>query len=388
MESSEILRAKMSKTTEVLSQEREALHKTSGFLDSILENSRDIIFRTDPDGALVFFSSGGESALGYRSEEVMGRPAEDLALEPLDLKTLMDRCRVEKETVREDIPLRHKDGDTVHCRMVLAPLSDSLGAVTGVAGICIDMTAWRKFKEDLIRVDRLAEVGRIASGIVHELNNPVAVIGEIAGWIGAVASDAKGLEEEDREEIKTSVRHIGEQTKRCRNITGQLLSFVRESKLATTSLDAHELLKGTVNLLTPELKFTDVEIVYNFAQGPVIIDSDKQLLEQVFVNFISNAVYAVKEKGKKRGQITLETYLDDAGDSPMVEIKISDTGVGISKADQKKIYEYFFTTKPPGKGTGLGLPISRDIIENLGGSLSFESEPGEGTTFTVRLPVS
>jgi len=184
------------------------------------------------------------------------------------------------------------------------------------------------------------------------------------------------------------VRHIGEQTKRCRNITGQLLSFVRESKLSTTSLDAHELLKETVNLLTPELKFTDVEIVYNFVQGPVFIDSDKQLLEQVFVNFISNAVYAVKEKGDKRGRITLETYLDDTGESPMVEIKISDTGVGISRVDQKKIYEYFFTTKPPGKGTGLGLPISRDIIKNLGGSLSFESEPGEGTTFNIRLPVS
>jgi signal transduction histidine kinase len=80
--------------------------------------------------------------------------------------------------------------------------------------------------------------------------------------------------------------------------------------------------------------------------------------------------------------------LDDAGGVPVVEINITDTGIGISKKDQKSIYEYFYTTKPPGKGTGLGLPISRDIINNLGGSLSFESEPGEGTTFTVRLPVS
>jgi two-component system NtrC family sensor kinase len=276
----------------------------------------------------------------------------------------------------------------VHCRVTLAPLTDTHGEIIGVAGVCRDITAWRKFKADLIRVDRLAEVGRIASGIVHELNNPVAVIGEISGWIGAVASDAEGLAEEDREEIKTSVRHIGEQTKRCRNITGQLLNFVRESKLSTTSLDAHELLKETVNLLTPELKFTDVEVVYNFMESPIFIDSDKQLLEQVFVNFISNAVYAVKEKGDKRGRITLETYLDETGDSTMVEINISDTGVGISKKDQKSIYEYFYTTKPPGKGTGLGLPISRDIIKNLGGSISFESEPGEGTTFTVRLPVS
>ncbi|MCG6879779.1 MAG: PAS domain S-box protein [Deltaproteobacteria bacterium] len=388
MESNEVIQAKLKETAEALSEQKEVLHQTSGFLESVLENSKDIIFRTNSDGALVFFGKGGESALGYVWEELSGSDIKDLAEKPPDLESLVNTCIKDKEVIRKEITFRHKNGSAVHCRMVLLPLTNTREEVIGMTGVCRDITAWRKFKADLIRVDRLAEVGRIASGIVHELNNPVAVIGEIAGWIGAVVSDAEGLDEEDREELKTSVRHIGEQTKRCRNITGQLLSFVRESKLTTTSLDAHELLKETVDLLTPELKFTDVEIVYNFVQGTVFIDSDKQLLEQVFVNFISNAVYAVKEKGDKRGRITLETYLDDTGKSPMVEIKISDTGVGISRADQKKIYEYFFTTKPPGKGTGLGLPISRDIIKNLGGSLSFESEPGEGTTFNIRLPVS
>ncbi len=378
----------MNEPDEVLLDVEEALHETSDFLNSILENSRDMIFRTDSDGTLVFFGKGGESILGYASDELTGREMKELAEDPQHFEELALGCIKERQIVREEIPFLHKTGRTVYCRMALSPLTNARGEATGVAGICRDITAWRKFKEDLIRVDRLAEVGRIASGIVHELNNPVAVIGEISGWIGAVASDAKGLNGEDREEIKTSVRHIGEQTKRCRNITGQLLNFVRESGLTTTSLDAHELLKETVNLLTPELKFTDVEIVYKFVQGPVFIDSDKQLLEQVFVNFISNAVYAVKEKGEKRGRITLETYLDDTGETPMVEINISDTGVGISRKDQKSIYEYFYTTKPPGKGTGLGLPISRDIIKNLGGSISFVSEPGEGTTFTVRLPVS
>ena len=388
MESNEVIQTKLKETAEALSEQKEVLHQTSGFLESVLENSKDIIFRTDPDGALVFFGKSGESALGYTWAELSGSDVKKLAEKPHDLENLVYRCLKDKEVIRKEITFRHKNGSAVYCRVVLVPLFNTREEVVGMSGVCRDVTAWRKFKEDLIRVDRLAEVGRIASGVVHELNNPVAVIGEIAGWIGAVASDAEGLEEEDREELKTSVRHIGEQTKRCRNIAWQLLSFVRESKLTTTSLDAHELLKETVNLLTPELKFTDVEIVYNFVQGPVFIDSDKQLLEQVFVNFISNAVYAVKEKGDKRGRISLETYLDDTGKSPMVEIKISDTGVGISRADQKKIYEYFFTTKPPGKGTGLGLPISRNIIKDLGGSLSFESEPGKGTTFTIRLPVS
>ena len=383
-----MLPEKLNKANEALLEQKEALHRTRGYLENVLNNSRDMVFRADSDGTLVSFSKGGESALGYAFEELTGWKIKDLAEDPHAFESLALQCSEKKETIREEISFQSKTGRIIHCKMALTPLTNTGGDVIGLVGVCRDITAWKKFKEDLIRVDRLAEVGRIASGIVHELNNPVAVIGEISGWIGAVASDAEGLDEEDRKEIKTSVRHIGEQTKRCRNITGQLLSFVRESKLATASLDAHELLKGTVNLLTPELKFTDVEIVYNFMEGPVFINSDKQLLEQVFVNFISNAVYAVKEKGGKRGRITLETFLDDSGDSPMVEINISDTGVGISRKDQKSIYEYFYTTKPPGKGTGLGLPISRNIIENLGGSLSLQSEPGEGTTFTVRLPVS
>ncbi|OQY44750.1 MAG: hypothetical protein B6240_09960 [Desulfobacteraceae bacterium 4572_87] len=388
MESRETLQGKLRKTEEALAEKTEVLRRNRDYLENVLENSRDMIFRVDSDGALISFSKGGESVLGYTGEELSGRNIKDLAEDPNGFDLLRVRCAENKETVKAEIQFQSKTGGIVYCRMALAPLTNTVGEVIGLSGVCRDITSWKKFKGDLIRVDRLAEVGRIASGIVHELNNPVAVIGEISGWIGAVASDAKGLDEEDREEIKTSVRHIGEQTRRCRNITRQLLSFVRESKLATSSLDTHELLKETVNLLTPELKFTDVEIVYNFMEEPVFINSDKQLLEQVFVNFISNAVYAVKEKGGKRGRITLETFLDDAGDPPMVQINISDTGIGIPKKHQKSIYEYFYTTKPPGKGTGLGLPISRNIIKNLGGSLSVESEPGEGTTFTVRLPVS
>ena len=306
MESPETLQAKLKKANEALSEKKEALHRARDYLENVLENSRDMVFRADLGDVLVSFSKGGESALGYTREELSGRKMKDLAEHPHDFESLAVQCLEKKETVREEISFQHKTGRIVYCEVILSPLTNTRGKVIGMAGVCRDITAWKKFKEDLIRVDRLAEVGRIASGIVHELNNPVAVIGEISGWVGSVASDAEGLSEEDREEIKTSIRHIGEQTQRCRNITHQLLSFVRESKLATSSLDAHELLKETINLLTPELKFTDVEIVYNFLEGPVFINSDKQLLEQVFVNFISNAVYAVKEKGEKRGRMEAE----------------------------------------------------------------------------------
>ena len=103
-------------------------------------------------------------------------------------------------------------------------------------------------------------------------------------------------------------------------------------------------------------------------EGPLPVDSDKQMLEQLLVNLLSNAVYAVKEKGQKGGRIEIKT----ASDGSMVEIRISDNGPGIPEKNQKQMYDLFFTTKPPGKGTGLGLPICQNIIRKLGGNLSFD----------------
>jgi two-component system, NtrC family, sensor kinase len=199
-----------------------------------------------------------------------------------------------------------------------------------------------------------------------------------------VAADAKGLAPEDREEVETAVRDIREQTKRCRGITHQLLSFVRDSGPSRTSVDIHKLLRDTISFLNPELKFKDIDVVFHLMEEPVVMNTDKQMVEQVLVNLISNAVYAIKEKGGRRGRIEIETVKDGT----MLEIRISDNGTGISEEDQKRMFDLFFTTKPPGKGTGLGLSICQNIIGKLGGTLSFQTERGEGTTFFIRLPVS
>ena len=202
-------------------------------------------------------------------------------------------------------------------------------------------------------------------------------------WDGGQES-AKSLIQEDREEIERGVRFIEEQTRRCRSLTHQLLSFVRDSAPSRASVDINKLLEETVSFLVPDLKYKDIMVSTNLTEGSFLIDSDKQMLEQVLVNLMSNAIYAVNEKGEKRGRIDIETV----GDESMIEIRISDNGPGISEENQKRMYNLFFTTKPPGKGTGLGLPICRNILKKLGGSLSFQTEAGEGTTFIIRLPVS
>jgi two-component system NtrC family sensor kinase len=343
-----------------------------------------MIFATDLDGILVSFSSAGEKALGYRWEDMAGRPVRYLTVDPTEFERLVTIAQKEGSAVRSEFPFQHRDGHTIYCDLSLSSLTDTEGQIVGTAGICRDITQWKNLQEDLIRVDRLAEIGRTASSIAHEINNPLAIIGEISGWIGTVAKDAKSLIQEDREEIERGVRFIEEQTRRCRSLTHRLLSFVRDSAPSRASVDINKLLEETVSFLIPDLKYKDIMVSTNLAEGPFLIDSDKQMLEQVLVNLMSNAIYAVNEKGEKGGRIDIETVKDES----MIEIRISDNGPGISAENQKRMYDLFFTTKPPGKGTGLGLPICRNIITKLGGSLSFETEAGNGTTFFIRLPVS
>ena len=384
MESIDSLQYQSKKDAQEISSHKKELRQTRRYLYCILQNSNDMVFATDVDGILVSFSSGGEKALGYTWEEVAGRRIRELTVDPSEFDNLAALSQQEGSAVRLEFPFQHKDGHTIYCDVSLISLTNTEEQVVGTVGICRDITEWKTLQEDLIRVDRLAEIGRTASGIAHEINNPIAVIGEISGWIGAVAGDAEGLNPEDREEIEKAVQDINEQTRRCRSITHQLLSFVRDSEPSRSSLDIHKLLHETVSFLNPELKFEEIEVVFNLIEGPLLMDSDKQMLEQVLINLMSNAVYAVKEKGEKGNRIELET----ARDGSMMEIRISDNGTGISEEDQAKMFNLFFSTKPPGKGTGLGLPICQNIIRKLGGSISFETRMGQGTTFFVRLPAA
>ena len=343
-----------------------------------------MIFATDVDGILVSFSKGGEKVLGYSWEEVGGYFIKDLSEDPKAFEEIMITAQEKGSAVRLEFPFRHKEGSTVYCDVSLINLTNTKGQRVGTVGVCRNITMWKKLQDDLIRIDRLAEIGRIASGIAHEINNPLAIISEVSGWAGELIEDAEGMSAEDREEMEKAIKQISEQTRRCQSITHQLLGFVRDSAPEKTEFDVHELLKETINFLKPELKYTSIEIVFNFSKEPLLMKSDPKMIEQIFVNLISNAIYAVKEKGGEDGRIEIQTFKTDSN----LEINIGDNGTGIPEDKQEKIFSLFFTTKPPGKGTGLGLSICQNIIKKLGGHITFTSEYGVGTTFSVQLPIS
>jgi PAS domain S-box-containing protein len=384
MDSNSTLKAELKRLTRELASHKIELHQTRGYLHSILQNSTDMIFATEVTGIVISFSKGAEKALGYSVEEVIGRSIEELAEDQEGFNHVMATCEEQGCAMAPDIYFRDKEGKRVHCHASLMTLTNRDGHRVGTIGVCRDITQWKKLQNDLVQVDRLAEMGRIAAGVAHELNNPMAVISEASGWAGMVIKDAKGLSPEDRQELEDVIKKISAQTRRCRNVTHKLLDFVRDSAPSKTEFDIHTLIKETIDFLKPELKHTPIKIHLNFAEEPLSVNSDPKLLEQVFVNFITNAIHAVLEKQGNQGRIEIGTTKTDS----QVEIRITDNGGGIPKETREEIFDLFYTTKPPGKGTGLGLPICRNIVGNLGGKITLDSEVGVGTTFTIQIPIS
>ena len=233
--------------------------------------------------------------------------------------------------------------------------------------------------EQLIQSQKLAAIGELSSGIAHEINNPLAIIGQESEWVNHLLQSDELGDFKQVNDLKDSLREITRQVERCKDITHRLLNFARKMETLLQVVDVNRLIEDMTKLVERETKQHNINIVRRFQKDLPPVVSDAPLLRQVILNLLNNAAYAIE----KDGAITLTTRSTDHG---QVEIIVTDTGSGISKENLSKIFNPFFTTKPPGKGTGLGLSISHRIIDKLGGHISVTSELGHGTTFTIRLP--
>ncbi len=234
--------------------------------------------------------------------------------------------------------------------------------------------------QQLIQSQKLASIGELSSGIAHEINNPLAVIGQEAEWIRHIlkADTLDHIKEAD--ELKDSLREIGHQVDRCREITHKLLDFARKKEPLIQAVDVNRLIEDMARLVEKEASHHNIRLIRDYRNDLPLVQTDPPLLRQVILNLLNNATYAIQNDGA----ITVTTHM--AGDD-CVAIDVSDTGCGISQENLSKIFDPFFTTKPPGKGTGLGLSICHGIITRLGGRIVAAGEVGKGATFTIRLPL-
>lgn len=235
--------------------------------------------------------------------------------------------------------------------------------------------------EQVIEAGKLASIGELAAGIAHEINNPVAIMVEEAGWMEDLLQEEELRESENFDEFQRSLKQINVQGERCKEITHKLLSFARRTDPVHHDVQVNDLVEEILSIFDQRSKFGNIRIQSCLDPELPLISASPSELQQVFMNLINNAIDAMGSDG---GLLEIRSKVE--GDS--VVIDVSDTGHGIPKAVMARMFDPFFTTKAVGKGTGLGLSICYGIIKKLGGNITVSSSVGRGTTFHVYLPVA
>jgi two-component system NtrC family sensor kinase len=233
----------------------------------------------------------------------------------------------------------------------------------------------RERTERLLQSEKVATMGSLLAGVAHELNNPLAVVTGQAQLLHATVSDPAVLRRAEK---------IDGAARRCVRIVRNFLALARRRAPERGEVQLNDVVQEAVELLAYELRTGTVEVSLSLAEDLPVLWADGHQLHQVLVNIVANAHHALRHSGSPR-RLTITTGRDRTGQQ--VRLTIADTGPGIPAEIRAKIFEPFFTTKPPGEGTGLGLSLCRGIVEEHGGTIGVESEPGRGTTFLITLPV-
>ncbi|HEY3357438.1 MAG TPA: ATP-binding protein [Polyangia bacterium] len=225
-------------------------------------------------------------------------------------------------------------------------------------------------KLELLQSEKLASVGRLAAGIAHEVNNPLAVI------LGFAQALQRRQAEDDPNRL--AVASIIRETVRCKALVEELLTFSRAAKRTTEAVELNELVRSTATLFEARARSQNVRVVSELCEAPAVVDANRDQLQQVLVNLGANALDAMGDAGV----LTLRTRRENGA----ALFEVADTGAGIAEEDRARIFEPFFTTKEVGKGTGLGLSLAYEIVQQHGGAIEVQSALGAGTTVRVRLP--
>ena len=364
--------------------ERE-LQKTNAFLTNIIQNSVDGIVVVDNQGVPLIFNEGAERILGYKAEEIIGNLKNFRRFYPRELAAEIMRRMRSPEFGPPDklnatrMTFINRNGEEVPVNFS-ATIIRERGQEVGSVGIFTDLREIVKVHQELeaaqsqlMHTEKIASLGRMAAGVAHEINNPLAGILIYAELLQReLADDAV-----NRENIEVIIN----QTMRCQHIVHRLLDFSRQSLWDKKLFDVNDIINRCVELISHQAFFHNIRVIQRLDPFLPRIVGDPGQLQQVFTNLLLNAADAMNGQG----QITIASRPTASGDGIILEF--TDTGCGIPPEDRDKIFEPFFTTKPPGKGTGLGLSIVYGVIQRHGGTITTDSPPEGGITFTIALPL-
>ena len=273
-------------------------------------------------------------------------------------------------------------GERRSYRISKIPMRIDDTGVTHVITIGEDMTEYKDAQERFAQAEKLAAIGTLAAGVMHEINNPLATIAACAESLQLRLKDLEESGKEIPSESADYLKIVDQEVHRCKRIVNGLLEFSRPKPAVKELVDVNDVIERTLFLLKHHASFKKMQIDLDLDRslGPIVSGNPEQLI-QVFMALLLNATDAMEEQGR----ISLRTRRAD-GKDPGVVAEVSDAGHGIKRPDLQKVFEPFFTTKPPGRGTGLGLSICYGIIAEHGGRIEVDSKVGRGSTFRIMLP--
>lgn len=240
-----------------------------------------------------------------------------------------------------------------------------------------------ELNQQMIETSKLASVGELAAGIAHEINNPVAIMVEEAGWIEDLLEEEEFAESENLAEFHRALKQISAQGLKCKEITHKLLSFARKTDTTLKDVQINELIKEIVELSAQMARHNKVTITTDLQSNLPYVTLSPSEMQQVMLNLINNAIDAMEKTG---GTVHIGTKISKLEKDHIV-ITVEDNGPGIPGANLNRIFDPFFTTKPVGKGTGLGLSICYGIVQKMGGKIDVSSTTGKGTRFRIWIPM-
>ncbi len=359
----------------------------------ISEERYRVLVETSPNGVALAATDTSilkanrqlTALLGFRdAAELEGRKLFDFVAELDRERAEVERERLARGGALPEVLLRFRHGDAAFDGEVSGTVTRGEGQGTAVVLVIRDVTERQKLQARLAQSDRMASVGMLAAGVAHEINNPLAYV---LANLESLAADLPAVEArlppgEVPAELLLRAREALDGARRIREIVRDLKVFSRSGDDRLGLVSINKVIEGVLRMTQNEVKYR-AALVTDFGRLPPVRANEGRLA-QVFLNLVLNAAQALREGDVERNSIRVRTWAEPG----FVFVEISDTGPGIPEAVKGRIFEPFFTTKPAGVGAGLGLAISRGIVEEAGGRISVESRPGEGARFVVRLPAA
>ena len=392
-----------------LQQSAQELRKTKDTLENIVQSSVDAIVATDPKGRITFANrSMQELILGQagQEEKLLGVPMSQLYSGGLgEARKIMSILRKRGQLMNYETTMV-SNGRVIPILTSASLLKEERGAVIGTLGVIKDLTEKKKLEEDLkkaqaelVQTEKLVAIGRLASGVAHEMNDPLTSILTFGSLLREDTPEG--------EPIRESLDIILKEANRAKRIVSDLLSFSRESKPSMEWVDLNDVLNISLLLLEKQEVMEGIEVRMDLAKELPLVRADSGQMQQVFTNLLLNSVQAMTPdpSAKETSEIPhgernlfLRTRFVETPDvnfsiSPsmaghFIRVVFQDTGPGIPPENLTRVFDPFFTTKGTGEGTGLGLYIVSGILKNYGALYRLESTVGRGTTFTIDFPLS